>query len=655
MLIVFKLLGSIALMIYGMKAMSEALQKMAGPQLRHLLGAMTSNRVSGVATGALVTVAVQSSAATTVMTVSFVNAALLTLGQAISIIMGANIGTTMSAWIMSAGFSFNISNLVWPAFLVAIILIQTGKYRYIGDFLFGLSFLLFALGMLNQTGREMDLAGNPAVVNFFSSFDSKSYLTILLFLLIGSILTCIAQSSAALMAITMVLCSTGAITIYQGIALVMGENIGTTLTANLAALSANTQARRAALAHLVFNVFGVLWVLVLFFPFVRMVCAIVGLDPSAETQNPARLTFALATFHTCFNVINTSILIWFIPQIEKVVCKLIKPKKSEQEEDEFRLQYIRGGLMKTPEISVLQAQKEIVLFGEKMQSMFGMVRELYSATDDEEFKKLYDRIELYEQKSDAMENEIGRYLGEVGDAHLSDDTKEKLRSMLRQIGELESIGDGCFNLARILRRKRENKQEFLESQEEGLFNMFSLVEEAFTRMNVLLSGRREDYDITLSEEIESRINACRNALKRQNIDNLDNHVYGYENGTVFTDVIAECEKTGDYIINVVEARLGSPRNGIRFRGIQIDTDSKQVTVDGEQVPFTKTEYELLKLFLENRDKVFSREQLLEAVWPDDVVVTARTVDVNITRIRKKIGSYADHLATRPGFGYSFQE
>ena len=335
LLIAFKLLGSIALLIYGMKVMSEALQKMAGPQLRHLLGKMTTNRFSGVATGALVTVAVQSSAATTVMTVSFVNAALLTLSQAISVIMGANIGTTMSAWIMSAGFSFNIANVVWPVFLVAIILIQTGKRRYFGDFLFGLSFLLFALGMLKQTGTELDLASNPAVVSFFASFKTN-YWTVLLFLLIGTLLTALVQSSAALMAITMVLCSTGAITIFQGIALVMGENIGTTVTANLAALNANTQARRTAMAHLLFNVFGVVWVLIVFFPFVRTVCRIVGIDPTAESVDPARLSFALAAFHTGFNVINTALLIGFVPQIEKLVCLLIKPKKTD-EEDEFRL------------------------------------------------------------------------------------------------------------------------------------------------------------------------------------------------------------------------------------------------------------------------------------------------------------------------------
>jgi len=561
MLIALKLLGSIALLIYGMKVMSEALQKMAGPQLRHLLGAMTTNRFSGVATGALVTVAVQSSAATTVMTVSFVNAALLTLAQAISIIMGANIGTTMSAWIMSAGFSFNVTNVVWPAFLIGIVLIQLGKHRYIGDFLFGLSFLLFALGMLKQTGTEMDLASNQAVVDFFASFKTN-YGTILLFLLIGTILTAIVQSSAALMAITMVLCSTGAITIFQGIALVMGENIGTTVTANLAALSANTQARRTAMAHLLFNVFGVIWVLILFFPFVKMVCGVVGLDPYADSQSPTQLSFALATFHTFFNVINTAILIWFIPQIEKIVCMIIKPKKAE-DEDEFRLTYIQSGIMKTPEISVLQAQKEISVFGERMQRMFGMVREMVGAElEDAAFQKMFERVEKYENISDNMENEIGRYLGLVGEAHLSDDTKEKIRRMLRQIGELESIGDSCYNLARIIRRARENKPEFTQAQTEGVGHMMDLVDKAMTQMNVLLSGRKDDGSIAPSEELELEINALRNSLKDKNAQDMDNHVYSYSSGSVYMDFIGECEKNGDYIINVVEARLGTPREAI---------------------------------------------------------------------------------------------
>jgi len=554
MLIALKLLGSIALLIYGMKVMSEALQKMAGPQLRNLLGAMTTNRFSGVLTGALVTVAVQSSAATTVMTVSFVNAALLSLSQAISVIMGANIGTTMSAWIMSAGFSFNIANVVWPAFLVGIILIQIGRHRYVGDFLFGLSFLLFALGMLKQTGTEMDLASIPAVVDFFASFESNIW-TVLLFLLIGTILTAIVQSSAALMAITMVLCSTGTITIFQGIALVMGENIGTTVTANVAALNANAQARRTAMAHLLFNVFGVIWVLLLFFPFVNMVCRVVGLDPEASEINPTLLSFTLATFHTFFNVINTAVLIWFIPQIEKLVCLIIPSKKTE-EDDEFRLKYIRGGIMKTPEISVLQAQKEIVIFGERMQRMFTLLKDLYRADEDKAFQELFERIEKYEDISDRMENEIGKYLGDVGQAHLSDETKEEIRAMLRQIGELESVGDSFYNLARIIRRRRDNKIEFTEKQIAGGLEMVQLLEEALTQMNIVLSSPRGSVGLGKSAYLEALINDSRTRLKQENIDALDQHLYGYDNGTVFMDLIGECEKTGDYIINVVEARVG---------------------------------------------------------------------------------------------------
>ena len=554
MLIVFKLLGSIALLMYGMKVMSEALQKMAGPQLRHVLGAMTTNRVTGVMTGMAVCVAVQSSAATTVMTVSFVNAALLTLSQAISVIMGANIGTTLSAWIMSAGFSFNIANLVWPVFLVAVILIQFKKHRYLGDFLFGLSFMFFALGTLNATGREMDLASNVQVVNFFSSFDSGSYLTILLFLVIGAVLTCIAQSSAALMAITMVLCTTGVLTIYQGIALVMGENIGTTLTANLAALSANTQARRAALAHLVFNVFGVLWVLIIFYPFVRLACRLVGVDADAGVDNPERLTFVLATFHTMFNVTNTLILIWFIPQIEQLVSKLIPHKVSE---DEFRLKYIGAGIMKTPEISVFQAQKEIEHFAVRMSRVVGMVKELTHTTDDEAFQALYDRIAKYEQISDNMENEIGKYLGQVANAHLSDDTKQTIRAMLREIGELESIGDSFFNLARALMRKKKQNVTFTASQEAGLTEMYDLVGQSMDQMVLVLEGEADESEST---RLEIALNACRDRLRQQNENAVDERDYSYACSTIYMDLVEECEQCGDYIVNVVEARTGREMN-----------------------------------------------------------------------------------------------
>ena len=646
----FKLLGCIAVLMYGMKVMSEALQKMAGPGLRHILGAMTTNRFTGVLTGMLICVAVQSSAATTVMTVSFVNAALLTLSQAISVIMGANIGTTLSAWIMSAGFSFNIANIVWPIFLIAIVLIQFPKRRYIGDFLFGISFLLFALGTLNATGREMDLAHNESVVNFFASFDSGSYLTIILFLIIGAILTCIAQSSAALMAITMVLCTSGVLTIYQGIALVMGENIGTTVTANVAALSANTQARRAALAHLLFNVFGVLWCLCIFYPFVNTACSIVGVDPHAETQSAARLSFVLATFHTMFNVINTSILIWFIPQMEKIVCKIIPQKKTDVEE-EFRMQYIQVGIMKTPEIAIFQAQKETELFGQKMAQMLQMVRDLYKETDMDRFKEKQDKIRKMEEMSDRMESGIGSYLAQVGNAHLSDDSKRKIRTMLRAISELESTGDSLLNMSRTMERKLSQKATFTANQEEGIAQMFDLLADAFDNMGKVMSG---DGDIEVSLAIENNIDTLRTKLRNQNTADVDDGKYSFVVGTIFIDLVRECEKCGDYIINVVESKKGKRENQVDTDSLVVDPEKKTVTLNGEDLLFTKTEFEILNLLVANPGRTFSRSELIDIVWPKDVIVGERVVDVNIRRIRQKLGDMSSRINTRAGYGYYFE-
>ena len=573
--VIFKLLGSLALLMFGMKSMSEALQKMAGPQLRHVLGAMTTNRITGMLTGMLVTASVQSSTATTVMTVSFVNAGLLTLAQAISVIMGANIGTTLTAWIMSAGMSFDITSAIYPAFFIGIILIYLKHYRYIGDFLFGLSFLLLGLGTLRLTGTEMHLGENQALLDFFASFDPDSFLTTLVFLVLGGILTFCVQSSAAVMAITMILCSSGALPIYQGIALVMGENIGTTVTSNLAALSANTQARRAALAHMFFNVFGVIWILFVFRPFIDMVCGWVGYDVTMDKTaveasvflaNAAKLSFVLAAFHTTFNVANTMILIWFIPQIEKLVCAVIKPKKVDEEED-FRLHFITAGFMKTPELSVLEAQKEIQAFSNRMQRMFGMVRELLtlssSATNKKDnkagdFNKLYTRIEKYEGISDNMELEIAKYLDSVSDAHLSDDTKAKIRAMLREISELESIGDACFNMARTISRKYNGKEDhFIEKQYDHLHQMMELTDQSLTQMNRLMGGRKESFDVNRTFNIEHEINNYRNQLKSQNINDINNHQYTYAVGTIYMDLINECEKLGDYVVNVVEARMGT--------------------------------------------------------------------------------------------------
>ena len=559
--IFFRLIGALALLMFGMKTMSDSLQKMAGPQLRHVLGTMTTNRLTGILSGTLITAAVQSSTATTVMTVSFVNAGLLTLAQAISVIMGANIGTTLTAWIMSAGFSFNITDFVWLAFFIAIILIYSKKRKIIGDFIFGISFMFLGLGTLRQTGIDMDLAHNQPVLEFFSSFDPHSFQTTITFLIIGSILTMCVQSSAAVMAITMILCSTGVLPIYQGIALVMGENIGTTVTSNVAALTANTQARRAAMAHMVFNIFGVLWILCVFRPFIHLVCGWVGYDDMMEKTDPhfvanaAKLSFVLAAFHTTFNLSNTFILVWFISQIEKLVCKIIRPKKNA-DEDDFRLRFIQSGIMKTPEISVLEAQKEIHCFAERIQRMFGMVKTLLGETNEDKFVKLYSRIEKYEGISDNMEIEIAKYLDQVSDSHLSDETKAKIRAMLREISEIESIGDSCFNIARTLNRRFKGKEDFITSQYEHMHQMMELTDNALTQMNITLVGHKGDNDANLSFNIENEINNYRNQLKSQNINDVNNHLYTYAIGTMYMDIIQECEKLGDYVVNVVEARMG---------------------------------------------------------------------------------------------------
>ncbi len=548
-----QLLGALALLIYGMKVMSEALQKMAGPQLRHILGAMTTNRFTGMLTGAFVTCAVQSSSATTVMTVSFVNAGLLTLAQAISIIMGANIGTTLTAWIMSLGYNVDLTTVLYPAFFVGIILIYLRKYRYIGDFLFGIAFMFLSLVTLSATGKSMDLGNNEAVVSFFSSFDVNSYSTILVFLAIGTIITGIVQSSAAVMAITILLCSTGVLPIYLGIALVMGENIGTTATANLAALGANTQARRAALAHLLFNVIGVIWILCVFYPFVDTVCSIVGYDPQAGGQTQL-LPIVLAMFHTCFNITNTAVLIGFIPYLERLCYILIKDNKKD-EENSFRLQYIGNNIMQTPEIAVLQAQKETMRFAERVYALFGTVKTMLDEQDKDKCEKLFDKIQQEEDFSDKLELAIANYLEHVSDAHLSDDTKDKIRQMMREISELESISDSCYNLARSFNRRKEMNMEFTPEITENVHAMMQLTDDALKEMNLLIKGPREQQNMNETFRIENEINSLRNRLKAENINNVDNRKYDYALGTMYIDIISECEKLGDYVVNVVEARL----------------------------------------------------------------------------------------------------
>ena len=646
--IVLQLLGSLALLIYGMKTMSDALQKMAGSGLRHILGRMTTNRFTGMLTGTFVTCAVQSSSATTVMTVSFVSAGLLTLAQAISVIMGANIGTTLTAWIMSLGYNFNLSVVVFPAFLVGMVLIYKKRHRYAGEFLFGLAFLFWSLVMLSGAGKAMDLQHNAQVVSFFASFDTSSYLTIFIFLIAGTLITCIVQSSAAVMAITILLCSTGVLPIYMGIALVMGENIGTTATANLAALGAGIEARRAALAHLLFNVFGVAWVLIVFYPFVDLVCSIVGYNPATGSQT-ALLPVVLAMFHTCFNVLNTALLIGFIPQMERIVCRLLPDRQLTK--PNATLHFIDGGVMATPEISVMQAQKEIIHFAERMQRMFGMTRTLTDEKNKKEFERQYERIERYETIADNMEIEIATYLEQVSNDHLSDATKDKIRMMFRQIGELESIGDACFKMARTIKNLRENREDFTPGQYARLRDMQHLVNEALTQMMVVLNGRRENLTIDASRDIETDINTMRDSIKAQTLSDVNSHAYSYTLGTIYTDIVTDCEKLGDYVMNVVEARLGKRYQN--YNGLKMNVDRRTVTIDGQPISLTRTEFDLLYQLLAHRNHVLSRQQLMDTVWAD-VIVTERTVNVHVTRLRKKLGLYAQNIVSRQGLGYVFE-
>ena len=546
-----KLIGSLGLFLYGMKIMSEGLQKVAGDRLRSILTAMTTNRVTGVLTGVLITALIQSSSATTVMVVSFVNAGLLTLAESISVIMGANIGTTVTAWIISIfGFKVDMAAFALPLLAIALPLIFSGKSnrKSVGEFIFGFSFLFMGLSYLKANAP--DLNANPEMLAFVQNYTDMGFFSILLFLFIGTILTMIVQASAATMAITLIMCANGWISLELGAALVLGENIGTTITANLAALTANTQAKRAALAHFVFNVFGVIWVLIIFHPFMQLVNWVV--DTFFQTSNPeVAISYKLSAFHSIFNICNVCILIWGVKLIERTVCALIHPK---EEDEEPRLRFITGGMLSTAELSILQARKEIHLFAERTHRMFGMVQDLLHTEKDDDFNKLFSRIEKYENISDNMELEIANYLNQVSEGRLSSESKLQIRAMLREVTEIESIGDSCYNLARTINRKRQTNQDFTEKQCEHIHFMMKLTNDALAQMIVVVEKpEHQSIDINKSFNIENEINNYRNQLKNQNILDVNNKEYDYQMGVYYMDIIAECEKLGDYIVNVVEA------------------------------------------------------------------------------------------------------
>ncbi|MBQ2980447.1 MAG: Na/Pi cotransporter family protein [Bacteroidaceae bacterium] len=566
------LVGALGMFLYGMKIMSEGLQKAAGDRMQGILSSMTNNRFAGVFTGILITALIQSSSATTVMVVSFVNAGLLTLTQSIAVIMGANVGTTVTAWIISLfGFTVKIVDMVFPILAISIPLIfsKNNQRRYWGEFLVGFS-LLF-LGMDYMKTSVPDLQQNPAVLEVLNNYTNMGYGSVLLFMLIGTILTIVMQSSSAMMAITLIMCSQGWVSFEIAAAMVLGENIGTTITANMAALSANVSAKRAAFAHLLFNVFGVCWMLIFFYPFTRMIIALVGqingmsaeevsallnssaalLSPEEAAKAATTVSFSLALFHSVFNVCNVLIMIWFIKFYEKIVSSVIKQKSNNDEE--FQLKYINTGMMGASELNLPQARQEIVVYAERVRRMFAMVQDLlHEKEGSEAYSKLYSRIEKYEQICDRMEIEIASFLNNVVSGRLSYDGKLQVNSMLTMVTEIESIGDCCYNLARTLVRKQEAGVKFNEDIMVNLEALMALDSDALEGLITVLS-KGEDADIIAAYNKENEINNFRNQLRSANMDNINTKRYDYQESIYYMDMVAEAESLGDYIVNVVDA------------------------------------------------------------------------------------------------------
>ena len=548
---IFSLLGALGLFLYGMKIMSEGLEKFAGDRLRNILAAMTKNRVMGVITGLSVTALIQSSSATTVMVISFVNAGLMTLTQAIGVIMGANIGTTITAWIISAiGFKVDIAAFALPLLAIGIPLIFGGnsKRKSIGEFIFGFSFLFMGLSFLQQSAEDIQMG--KAVALMLAKVADGGFFTIILFVMVGALVTMLVQASAATMAVTLMLFDMHipGFGLEQAAALAMGQNIGTTITAFIAALTANTQARRAALVHTLFNVFGVVLVLCMFYPF----CDAIDWFVSNVMGAPDNDLFKLSAFHTAFNVFNTLILIWFVKQIEQLVCKIL-PQKEKKEEP--RLRFIAGGLLSTAELSIVQARNEVGVMAERCCRMIDMVRKALSAKKDSDFDGCFKRVEHYEQITDNMETEIADYLRKVSEGRLSDDSKKHITQMLREVDELESVGDSMYNLVRTLSRKRQHEPAaFTDEQRAHMEEMLNFTEESLNNMyNILEEDLSKPIDFDKTYQMERRLNDFRSKCKDENLEAVNTGVYNYRLGTFFNDFIGECERIGDYVVNVVQA------------------------------------------------------------------------------------------------------
>ena len=548
---VLEIVGALGLFLFGMKSMSDGLQKLAGDKMRTILSKMTSNRFSGVLTGLGVTTLIQSSSATTVMVVSFVNAGLLTLTGAIAVIMGANIGTTVTAWIISLlGFKFSISVIIFPVIAIATPFMFIKGKEALGEFLIGFALLFMGLEALQAGMPDFKQPEYAPVLEFIASMSDYGYLSYLLFVLIGSIMTVIIQSSSAMMAVTLVMCAQGLIGFEVAAALVLGENIGTTITANISALMANSTAKRAALAHLVFNVIGVTWVLILFKPFLYMISQLVlsieGINPMLDA---AAVPVALSCFHSFFNVTNTLLLVWFIPTIEKIVNKLIP----SNEEEEFRLKFIPSGFMSAGELSIEPAKKEIEAFSKRVLRMYDFIPELFDLDDDKKFEQLMSRTHKYEEITDRMELEIANYLTKVSENGMSLGASQEISAMLRIVDNLESIGDSCYQLSLTIESKRKQNISYSQEMNDKLQKMFSMVKQAITEMNNNLSENYHNVNIANAKELEHQINEYRDQLRTEHTEAVKQNQYSYQTGISYSTLYAQCEKLADFAINVTEA------------------------------------------------------------------------------------------------------
>ena len=563
---IFTLLGALGMFLYGMNLMSSGLQKAAGDKLRAFLSAMTSNPAKGVLTGLGVTSVIQSSSATTVMVVSFVNAGLLTLAQAISVIMGANIGTTVTAWLVAwLGFKADISILAVPMMLFGFLFSNSKKNQRqnIGELIVGFSLLFLGLSFMKNS--VPDLRETPQVLEFVTTWASHGFGSVLLFLVFGTVLTLVLQSSSATMAITLIMLSMGWIPFHMACAMVLGENIGTTITANIAASVGNTQAKRAAMSHTIFNVFGVIWALILFKPFTALVGKIIELfglpNPAAEgfavvegsADTSTAALYGLSMLHTLFNTINTLILIWFIKLIEKAVVWMIKPKN--QDKEPFRLKYISAGPLATPELSVEQAFDEIIHFAKISRNGLGYAKQAIETTDEKVFEEMYGKLVKYEEISDRIEYEIAAFLNGVSAGEVSEATSMKIKAMYKIIGELESLGDSGESIARILSRRNSHKKSF---DAETITNLLKVVEAVDQAYIVMIANLEAAHAGALSQiqnayDAEEEINTLRNDLREAEIEAIESNTKNYQTSVYYMDIVSKLEGMGDFIINVSQS------------------------------------------------------------------------------------------------------